>query len=102
MATGTVREASIDAAAADATVRDVVAEDVRPAVASRNKSSLTAREMDVLRLMTDGLTTRQIADQLGMRFKTAACHRNRILQKLEVKFTVSAVLRAMRAGLIAV
>jgi DNA-binding NarL/FixJ family response regulator len=56
--------------------------------------------MDVLRLMADGLTTRDIAGQLGMRFKTAACHRNRILQKLAVKSTVSAVRWAIRQGLI--
>lgn len=61
---------------------------------------LTPREMDVLRLMADGLTTREIAGQLGMRFKTAACHRNRILQKLGVKATVSAVRWAIRQGLI--
>jgi DNA-binding NarL/FixJ family response regulator len=58
--------------------------------------------MDVLRLMADGLTTREIGGQLGMRFKTAACHRNRILQKLAVKSTVSAVRWAFRAGLISV
>jgi DNA-binding NarL/FixJ family response regulator len=57
--------------------------------------------MDVLRLMADGLTTREIGNQLGMRFKTAACHRNRILQKLAVKSTVSAVRWAIRAGLVA-
>jgi DNA-binding NarL/FixJ family response regulator len=66
-----------------------------------NQSPLTPREMDVLRLMADGLTTRDIAAQLGMRFKTAACHRNRILQKLAVKSTVSAVRWAIRQGLIA-
>jgi DNA-binding NarL/FixJ family response regulator len=71
-------------------------------IAAVNRSPLTPREMDVLRLMADGLTTRAIATQLGMRFKTAACHRNRILQKLAVKSTVSAVRWAIRAGLIAV
>lgn len=71
-------------------------------IAAVSRSPLTPREMDVLRLMADGLTTRVIATQLGMRFKTAACHRNRILQKLAVKSTVSAVRWAIRAGLIAV
>lgn len=68
-----------------------------PAVSN---SPLTPREMDVLRLMADGLTTREIGNQLGMRFKTAACHRNRILQKLAVKSTVTAVRWALRTGLI--
>jgi DNA-binding NarL/FixJ family response regulator len=71
------------------------------AATAMDQSPLTPREMDVLRLMADGLTTRDIAAQLGMRFKTAACHRNRILQKLAVKSTVSAVRWAFRQGLIA-
>lgn len=78
----------------------VTSEAVRATVAVKSPAPLTPREMDVLRLMADGLTTREIGTQLGMRFKTAACHRNRILQKLAVKSTVSAVRWAMRAGLI--
>jgi DNA-binding NarL/FixJ family response regulator len=50
--------------------------------------------------MADGLTTREIGARLNMRFKTAACHRSRILQKVGVKSTVSAVRWAIRAGLI--
>jgi len=65
------------------------------------RSLLTPREMEVLRLMADGLTTREIGNQLGMRFKTAACHRNRILQKFAVRSTVTAVRSAIRKGLIA-
>ena len=72
----------------------------QPATLPEQQASLTPREMDVLRLMAEGLTTREIAAQLGMRFKTAACHRNRILQKLGVKATVSAVRWAFRQGLI--
>jgi DNA-binding NarL/FixJ family response regulator len=72
-----------------------------PAVPARvEPATLTPRELDVLRLMGEGLTTREIADQLHMRFKTAACHRNRILQKLAVKSTVSAVRWAIRQGVI--
>lgn len=61
---------------------------------------LTPRELDVLRLMGEGLTTKAIAERLNVRFKTAACHRNRILQKLDVNSSVSAVLWAVREGII--
>jgi DNA-binding NarL/FixJ family response regulator len=77
-----------------------VLESERPAIVAPQVTPLTPREMDVLRLMADGLTTREIATQLNMRFKTAACHRNRILQKVGVKSTVSAVRWAFRQGLI--
>jgi DNA-binding NarL/FixJ family response regulator len=56
--------------------------------------------LDVLRLMADGLTTKEIAAHLNMRFKTAACHRSRILQKLSVTSTVSAVRWAIRQGVV--
>jgi len=63
-------------------------------------SVLTPREIQVLRLLADGLSTRAVAVQLNVAFKTAACHRYRILQKLGVESTVSAVRWAIREGLI--
>ena len=62
--------------------------------------ALTARELEVLRLMADGLSTRVIAAKLAISFKTAACHRYRILQKLNVESTVSAVRWAIRQGIV--
>jgi DNA-binding NarL/FixJ family response regulator len=61
---------------------------------------LTKRETEVLGLMAEGLTTKAIAAQLSVTFKTAACHRGRILQKLGVESTVSAVRWAIRQGLV--
>ena len=51
---------------------------------------LTQREFEVLKLMADGLTTKAIAHTLGTSFKTAACHRSHILDKIGVGTTVSA------------
>jgi DNA-binding NarL/FixJ family response regulator len=65
-----------------------------------DKSGLTPREVEVLRLLADGLTTKAIAARLGVTFKTAACHRFRILQKLDVESTVSAVRWAIRQGIV--
>ena len=64
------------------------------------KVPLTRREVDVLRLMAEGHTTKVIATKLNVTFKTAACHRSRILQKLNVTSTVSAVLWGVREGII--
>ena len=62
---------------------------------------LTSRETEVLRLMAVGLTTKAIANGLGITFKTAACHRSRILQKLNCESTVLAVRWAIRNGVAA-
>jgi DNA-binding NarL/FixJ family response regulator len=64
------------------------------------KAVLTKRETEVLLLMAEGLTTKAIGVRLGVTFKTAACHRGRILQKLGVESTVSAVRWAIREGLV--
>jgi DNA-binding NarL/FixJ family response regulator len=61
---------------------------------------LTSRELTVLKLMADGLSTKEISRALGVSFKTAATHRVHILGKLGVHETVSAVRWAIRAGLI--
>ena len=71
-----------------------------PITPRREKSALTAREIEVLRLLADGMTTKAVAAKLGVTFKTAACHRARILQKVGVESTVSAVLWAVRRGIV--
>lgn len=52
---------------------------------------LTEREMDVLALLYDGFTTKQIAAQLGFSNQTAARHRVRVLLKMEVDNEVDLV-----------
>jgi DNA-binding NarL/FixJ family response regulator len=48
---------------------------------------LTPREREVLRCIAEGASTKETAARLGMSFKTAACHRHRIMQKLGVHGT---------------
>lgn len=73
---------------------------VRLPVFSGNQRVLSAKELEVLLLVCDGLTTKEIATELGITFKTAACHRSRILQKLGMKSTVTAVRWAIREGIV--
>lgn len=61
---------------------------------------LTARETQVLLLIAGGMSSKQIAEHLGIAFKTAMCHRCRILAKLGVRNTAGMVRSAMRLGLI--
>jgi DNA-binding NarL/FixJ family response regulator len=55
---------------------------------------LTARERDVLTLLADGATNRQIARTLGLSLKTVQNHVSRILDKLQAADRTQAVLRA--------
>ncbi|MEO1059987.1 MAG: AAA family ATPase [Actinomycetota bacterium] len=61
---------------------------------------LTSRERDVLRLVADGRTNRQIGDRLFISPKTASVHVSRILQKLGVDNRTEAAAAARRAGLL--
>ncbi|MGN6870554.1 MAG: helix-turn-helix transcriptional regulator [Solirubrobacteraceae bacterium] len=61
---------------------------------------LTAREAEVLRLVADGLSNTQIAEELVISRKTASVHVSNILAKLGVSTRVQAAAVAHRRGLI--
>jgi DNA-binding CsgD family transcriptional regulator len=48
---------------------------------------LTPRELEVLKLIATGLSTKEIASTLAIKFKTAACHRAHIMEKLDAHGT---------------
>jgi two-component system nitrate/nitrite response regulator NarL len=61
---------------------------------------LTAREVEVLRLVADGLTGSQIADRLFISLSTVKAHVRNVREKLGVHDRAAAVAEAMRSGLI--
>jgi DNA-binding NarL/FixJ family response regulator len=63
---------------------------------------LTPREVEVLTLICNGHSSRQIAGQLGIAVKTAACHRHRILGKVGVRNAVGLLRWAIRQGYVTV
>jgi len=64
------------------------------------KDPLTARERQILQLVAEGKTTKAIAELLGITFKTAESHRNRIMKKLNIHQTAGLVRYAIRHGLV--
>ena len=62
--------------------------------------TLTERERQVLVLLAEGLSNKEIATQLEISEHTAKFHVNSILQKLSAQKRVEAVVRAARLGLI--
>jgi non-specific serine/threonine protein kinase len=69
-------------------------------VAGGSEHELTQRELDVLRLIVQGLTDREIADTLFIARRTASKHVESILSKLEVSSRGAAAAAALRLGLV--
>ena len=61
--------------------------------------SLTKREIEVLKLLAEGQTNRQIASSLMISVKTASVHVTNILSKLDVRTRGAAAAVAHRLGL---
>jgi two-component system, NarL family, nitrate/nitrite response regulator NarL len=61
---------------------------------------LTHREQEVIVLMAEGLSNKQIAAQLSISEHTAKFHVNSILQKMNAQKRVEAVVRAAKAGIL--
>lgn len=61
---------------------------------------LTARELEVLRLICDGLSNRAIAARLDLSANTIAVHRANIMQTLGVHKTAELVMYAVQHGLV--
>lgn len=59
---------------------------------------LTARQLDVLRLLSGGLTNKEIADRLGLTPKTVMHHTVAVYQRLGLRGRSEAVAWAVRAG----
>src|SRR5689334_23347580 len=70
------------------------------ASSSTGAQSLTERETEVLRLLAQGQTNRQIARTLNITEKTTKTHVSNILSKLGVQSRTQATLYAIRVGLI--
>ena len=63
-------------------------------------AGLTPRELDVLRLLVEGRTDREIADALFIGHRTVATHVMNILSKLAVDSRTAAASHAVRRGLV--
>lgn len=61
---------------------------------------LTSRERQVVQLIAEGKTTKQVAVILGVSVKTAESHRSSLMSKLDIHSTAELVRYAIRRGLI--
>jgi len=61
---------------------------------------LTAREVEILQLVANGLTNRQLADQLGVSIRTVDAHLRSVYAKLNVKSRSAATRYAVEHHLV--
>jgi DNA-binding NarL/FixJ family response regulator len=91
-----------DALLAPSITRRLIEEFVarEPNVSSRPPDILTARELEVLRLLAAGMSNAEIAQRLVVELSTVKTHVNRMLSKLDLRDRTQAVVYAYETGLV--
>jgi len=63
-------------------------------------SQLTSREAEVLQLVAEGSSNKQVASELAISIKTVEKHRQRLMDKLNIHDTAGLTRHAIAAGVI--
>jgi len=66
----------------------------------KEEVSLSDREIEVIKLISDGLTNKQIADQIFLSTHTVNTHRKNIMHKLGIKNTAGIVIYAVKEKIV--
>jgi DNA-binding NarL/FixJ family response regulator len=72
----------------------------RSTLKGERNGGLTARELEILQLIVDGKSNKEIADQLGLSVNTVAVHRANIMDALGIHKAAELVVYAIRNGLV--
>ena len=62
--------------------------------------TISSRELEILFLLSEGLSSKEIADQLYISYDTVRTHRNNILKKTKFRTLTQAVSYCIRDGII--
>jgi DNA-binding NarL/FixJ family response regulator len=62
-------------------------------------SELSEREVEILRLLAEGYSTREISDKLFISVKTVGTHKQHILEKLDLKSNADIIKYALKEAL---
>jgi len=61
---------------------------------------LTPRQREVLQLIAEGLSTKEIAQRLDLSVKTVESHRSELMQRLDIHGVAGLVRYAIRVGIV--
>ncbi len=87
-------------AIAHTVIKQALVRNQAPASAVAHNHNLTARQLEILRLIVRGKSTREIAHGLGLSIKTVEAHRSQIMKRLQIFDVAGLVLFAVREQII--
>lgn len=73
---------------------------VAPSAAQVGRNRLTPREREIVQLLAEGKSTKEVAVALGLSVKTAETHRSNIMRKLQIHSVSDLVLYAVRNNIV--
>jgi two-component system, NarL family, response regulator NreC len=74
----------------------------RPGLGRPDRTTLTPREREVMKLLAEGNTVRQTAGQLGVSIKTVEAHKLNLMRKLDIHNKAQLVTAAIRKRIVSV
>jgi DNA-binding NarL/FixJ family response regulator len=74
-------------------------EDVSKGIDGRKKLTLTPRQREVLRLIIEGCTMKEVADKMGISTRTAESHKYEMMEGMGVDSTAELIQYAIKIGL---
>jgi two-component system response regulator FixJ len=82
-----------------AALRERAADEANRGEAIRRVRALTPRELQLLQALLNGLSNKQIADDLAISIRTVEMHRASLMRKLDARSLADAVILASEAGM---
>ena len=79
-------------------VLDLIIEMNESKAITEEPTHLTASEIEIVRLISGGLTTKEIANQKNISFHTVNTHRKNIFRKMRINNTSELIIQAIKAG----
>ncbi len=93
-------ERYLSPAIAHTVINQALVRNKAPAAPAPHSHNLTARQLEILRLIVRGKSTREIAHGLGLSIKTVEAHRSQIMKRLQIFDVAGLVLFAVREQII--
>jgi len=90
----------VDSELAEVLVRDAISPDASDRAGSAARSLLSDRELQVLKLVAEGFSSREVAEQIFVSTKTVETYRSRFAEKLGLKSRAQIVQYALNLGLL--